>query len=345
MTSRRKPSESGSDQQITREMKLINGLGECRIYTSIGGDQYPSVTTVNDKIRHDPEKERSLKFWRQKYDGTGDKEHHSDILKVKSHFGTLAHYYTLSPLAKADLWGDSERTAKKELQNHGEYEGVDAWKWAQNRFGYVREKFHQELANENIIDIIGVENFVVNTDVGYGGQYDLLYTRKGSNGKETVLCDLKTGSGIRADDELQAVAYTYAINQDIDRIKIIRAHPTGSNKSFETRTDEEFESSRENLYEEFQSYVREFHRRMNSNLSESKLDKSTTCCDSKNVVEPEKIVGIVDKYTGSPYAMTQHIRNQIDKGKIPEVIYAEIGEYSADQHEEIVEIIKKVVDG
>lgn len=347
-------NDTGSNLGVTRETKSIDGLDECRIYTSQEGDRFPSVTTVIDKFRHDPQKERALKYWRRKYDGQGGREHHSDILKVKSHFGTLAHYYTLSSFTQDDLWGEAEENAKQALQDHGEYEGVDAWEWAQNRFGYVKNNFHKELEAEDIVDVIGVENFVVDCEVGYAGQYDLLYTRDGPSGKETVLCDLKTGSGIRTDDELQTVAYAHSIARDIDKIKIVRADANSSGGEFEVRTSDEFCSSCDDLFSEFEGYVRSFHRRMKSmgdNPYSDKNDKQNINFtadengeDENHKSLSEEVTEIVDTYTGAPYGMSNLIQDEIEMGRVPKIVLDETNRAICKNDDKVIEIIEEYIE-
>jgi len=74
--------------------------------------------------------------------------------------------------------------------------------------------------------ILGLEDFVYNTEYGYGGQYDLLYET--ADGR-VVLSDLKTSSGVRFDHKLQSAAYMLAVesatNYEIDETEIIRINP------------------------------------------------------------------------------------------------------------------------
>lgn len=77
--------------------------------------------------------------------------------------------------------------------------------------------------------VIRVEQFMLNDEVGYGGQCDLLY--EDPDGK-VVVADLKTSSGLRQKHRLQSVAYAKAVEQDdtidvdeVDRVEVIRIHP------------------------------------------------------------------------------------------------------------------------
>ena len=77
--------------------------------------------------------------------------------------------------------------------------------------------------------VISVERFMLNEDIGYGGQCDLLYEDPDGN---IVVADLKTSSGLRQKHRLQSVAYAKAVEQDedidvdeVDRVEVIRIHP------------------------------------------------------------------------------------------------------------------------
>lgn len=80
-------------------------------------------------------------------------------------------------------------------------------------------------------NVIGVEQFVFDTEYGYGGQYDLLYEYYDESDDEmkTVLGDLKTSSAVRFDHKLQSAAYKRAVEAregiTIDECEIIRLHP------------------------------------------------------------------------------------------------------------------------
>ncbi len=318
----------------TRTTRTFAGGDDCRVYVTEEGDCYPSVTEITDR-RSNPRKRHALRWFRRKHDGTGGTEHHSDISTVKMHFGTLAHYYVLQPLTDRDLWGESEATAKRGLQNHGQFRGLDAWEWARKRFEFVQRKVYQVLIQDEITDILGVEQYVIDENIGYAGQYDLVYTRQVSTGDETVICDLKTGKNVYPDHELQIAAYANAVNIDVDRLKIIRAHPTDGtgNGELQVFTDRDFDSSWETRTEEFIGYTQQFHKQITSVDTASKQEPETTGETvyttsqtspkedeteqegENNVVDP--IAEFVKTHTGSPIAMKDSLRSDVDNGDVP----------------------------
>ncbi len=373
-----KDSSSGQSVagvQVTRETVEIDGIGECRVYKSEDEKRYPSVSAVTD-CRPNPDKEYGLRNWRRKHDGTGKTEHYSDILKVKSHFGTLAHYHVLSPLTDRELWGDAEETAKRELQEHGEFRGVDAWTWEVRRFEFVQQGFYRALTEDDVTSVLGVERYVLDEDHGYGGQYDLLYTRSTPDGEETVLCDLKTGSGIYYENELQAVAYANAVATPVDSLKIVRAHPDGTDGELEVRTDSDFSSSWEACFEEFTTNVRRFYRRREqatSNATHSDEGSTTettskphastkenqdeeqsgvTAVDQATRIEEaaedstgseDQLAEAVEMYTGSPVGMGRELRVAVDNGEIPRVIEKEVDGVSDEEHSQVLERLDELL--
>lgn len=328
---------------IKRTTRTITGGNDCRVYVTEEGDWYPSVTEITGD-RSNPRKRHALRGFRRKYDGSGGTEHHSDISTVKMHFGTLAHYYVLQPLTDRDLWGESEATAKRDLQNHGQFRGVDAWEWARTRCEYVQRNVYQVLNQDEITDILGVEQYVIDATIGYAGQYDLVYTRQGSTGAETVLCDLKTGKDVYPDHELQIAAYANAVDIDIDRLKIIRAHPTDGtgNGELQVLTDRDFDSSWKTRTEEFTSYTQQFHERIAAVDADSEQESETTVetnhipsqptpeedeADQEGentVVDP--IAEFVETHTGSPIAMERQLRRAVDNGDVPPMARKKLGD-------------------
>lgn len=132
------------------------------------------------------------------------------------------------------------------VPHSNKYDGEHAWdkavrgmKWATRAFKEAiidgnTDSSHYQWENEvpdtagrlDPENVIGVEQFVFDTEYGYGGQYDLLYETPDGR---TVLSDLKTSSGIRFDNKLQSAAYKRAVESrtetTIDETEIIRVHP------------------------------------------------------------------------------------------------------------------------
>jgi len=129
---------------------------------------------------------------------------------------------------------------------NNQYDGIHAWdkaaremKWAARAFktrmidGVVDSAVYTRHENDASVDgrlaeatILGLEDFVYNTEYGYGGQYDLLYQTADDR---VVLSDLKTSSGVRFDHKLQSAAYKLAVESatdyEIDETEIIRVNP------------------------------------------------------------------------------------------------------------------------
>ena len=347
--------------RLTREKRVVGGTADSRVYVTETGNWYPSVSTILDS-RTNPEKEHALRNWRQKHDGTGGTEHYSAILNVKSNFGTLAHYAVLSPFTERDLWTEDEQRAKQALQDHGDFRGKDAWNWARQRFQLVQDGFYRALNEDKITGIVGVERYVLNRESGYAGQYDLIYTRKGPSGEETVLCDLKTGSGIYDQHEMQLAAYANAAPIEIDHLKIVRSHPDGAEIELEVRTDDEFDVAWPRRFQQFQTSAVALQRRITNQRRHSE-EKGPTTSQSSSVrnetaedpddsdvnmtIEKDskseagdvqdRIAGVVDQYVGSPIGMGQQFRSVVDKGEIPDLIETELGGIPSADRDHVLE--------
>ncbi len=92
---------------------------------------------------------------------------------------------------------------------------------------YFVEAFNEicDALGVNEDTVVSVERFMVNEDVGYGGQCDLLYRDDG----DLVVADLKTSSGLRQKHRLQSVAYAKAVEEEfgeeVARVEVWRIHP------------------------------------------------------------------------------------------------------------------------
>ncbi len=105
-------------------------------------------------------------------------------------------------------------------------------------------------------EILGLEEFVYNTEYGYGGQYDLLYeTADGC----VVLSDLKTSSGVRFDHKLQGAAYKLAVESSmdvtVDETEVIRVYP--DDEVVEVSRSSQWDRSLEGLEHQFLGLVDE----------------------------------------------------------------------------------------
>jgi hypothetical protein len=233
-------------------------LPEGRVYTDGEDLALPSVTTVLDQA---PEPV-GIKYWKKKYDGTGGKKHWEDILQYKGNRGTMIHYRLLNEYSDEDIAGENEETSTEELKLEGD------WKRYQEDLAFAQDAWKEitevrGITHESVLD---VECFVTNIGVGYAGQFDLLYIDKDSN---VVLGDLKTGKGIYPKYKKQLIAYTNALNLDIDRVEIIRIYPDG--EEWEISHDAEWPESRDELWKEFhelRSGMEDVQSRMESIMSD-----------------------------------------------------------------------------
>ena len=209
-----------------------------RVYTDFEDLYLPSVSTVLDQT---PEPE-GLKQWKKNFDGTGGKPHWEDILMYKANRGTLIHYRLLNGLLDGDMHGPEEASSESTLRDSGNWErykedlsfAVDAWQEIKQSRG---------ITQDNVLDM---ECFVTNTDLGYAGQFDLLYIDKDG---QVVLADLKTSKRIYPKHKKQLVAYDNALNLETDMLEIIRIHP--DTQTWETSHSTEWLENREELYEQF----------------------------------------------------------------------------------------------
>jgi hypothetical protein len=213
-------------------------LPEGRVYTD--GDELalPSVTTVLDQA---PEP-RGIKYWKEKNDGTNGNPHWEDILQYKGNRGTMIHYRLLNEFADEDIHGTNEENSTEEMKLEGN------WKRYQQDLAFAEDAWKEIKVVRDINDksVLDVECFVTNTGIGYAGQFDLLYVDADSN---IVLADLKTGKGVYPKYKKQLVAYSNALNLDIDRLEVIRIYPDG--EEWEVSHDGKWPESRDELWQDF----------------------------------------------------------------------------------------------
>jgi hypothetical protein len=226
----------------------------------------PSVTTVED-LRVDPDKDEALEGWRTSYDGQ-DKwscPHWADQQQYKANRGTLGHYAILNNLDDVER-SDEEDDAEYELKHWGEerptvrcrgdeyegheipedilapmgdpshHDGEEAWDKCIRDINWAINQFEDVAAEYGITDssTIATEKYVLDEEIGYSGQFDLLYQAPDG---ATVLADLKLSSGIRIGYKLQLAAYANALDRHVDRLQVIRLHPDSSTVEVEDSRD------------------------------------------------------------------------------------------------------------
>lgn len=216
-------------------------LPDGRVYTDNEDLYLPSVSTVLDEM---PEPE-GIKNWKRKNDGRGDTEHWREILMYKGNRGTLIHYNLLNEFANDDMYSVDEQESEEQLKIEGD------WKRYQEDVSYAEEAWEQIKWEKNITDdrVLNVECFVKNTNIGYAGQFDLLYLDEDSN---VVLADIKTSNTSSAPYEkhkMQLVAYSKALELDVDRLEVIIIHPDSN--SWKVSDNTYWDESIDELWKEF----------------------------------------------------------------------------------------------
>ena len=256
-----------SISDIERKSVTLTDGTEGRIYYSEEmGIEGPSVTTATGQ-RIDEDKDAAIQGWKDRYDGSSEycSPHWEDQLNYKAWRGTLIHYACLSKLGAIDegnesyftAVGDDDRGieeywAEYKLRTFGEYDGDDAWNKASRDIYWAQKKFTELCEERNVDDdsTIAVEQYVLDPQYEYGGQADLLYEDDDGN---TVVADLKTGSGIREDYKIQVAAYAYALPHDVDRVEVWRIYP--DKKEAEIQSNEDWDRTLDSYYEQFLGLV------------------------------------------------------------------------------------------
>lgn len=222
-----------------------------RIY--VDGDQYyPSVSTVLD-VR---EKPPGLKNY---FDRTTEDQRRDKSFYTQNR-GTLIHYKLLDQLTDREMWSEDEQSSRDQLKGNEHNEeldrtgGLDMWEryqrdeeWALETWDLIRNIYN--IHPENTLN---VELFVTNSDVGYAGQFDLLYEDDG----DVVLADLKTSKWVYDKHLIQLSAYMHAVDVVVDRMEVIRLNP--DSERWEISRSDEWAEDPDDLWEEFVDLRAEF---------------------------------------------------------------------------------------
>jgi len=210
---------------------------EGRFYTD-GESVYPSVTTV---LSQDGEPQ-GVTAWKERNDGKGGNPYWRDILEYKSARGTLIHYKCLNQFADVELWGENEYSATSNLQaSKSLTRFMRERSFATETFEAVAER--RGITSDSVID---VEQFCVNPEVGYAGQFDLLYENVDG---QVTLADMKTGKSVYPKYKYQLAAYANAIDVDVDRVEVIRINP--DNHDHEVSSSDQWDLSIDRLFADF----------------------------------------------------------------------------------------------
>lgn len=236
--------------KITRD-KVEIGDDEYRMYKPEDGDpQWVSVSEVLD-ARPTPEKDAGIQSWKEWLRSQDDRPDPEDVKRFKTSRGTLAHYKALKPLAARDLREDDVLDAYESLKGW-EYRHDDALsqatdgEWFVDTFAEIAEQqgiaeFERDengdLVREDgdpvVVDhgVRTIEQYVVEEEVGYAGQFDLAYDRRDGT---SVMADLKASKADNVDDlmnkkfpryPMQLSAYARAATFDPDELQVIWISP------------------------------------------------------------------------------------------------------------------------
>jgi len=224
-----------------------------RLYTNHDDLWLPSVSTVLG-VRDTPP-------GLQKYLDTTSQSEQDQKTFYTQNRGTLIHWHLLSQVDDVP-WTDDEQTSKECLKGKREHEETgltgdyETWQrfendreWAEGAWSLIRRIY-----GINPESVIGAELFVRNEQVGYAGQFDLLYTDYSG---DVVLADLKTSKRVYDKHLLQCVAYKHAVDIAVDRMEVIRINPD-SETWVVSRSDEWIEDEPD-LWDEFVDLREQLH--------------------------------------------------------------------------------------
>jgi hypothetical protein len=216
-----------------------------RIYTDHDELWLPSVSTVLDVREKPPALRKYLR-------NTSEEDQKQKTFYTQNR-GTLIHWYLQKQLDPDLEWTDDEEHSEQCLKGKREHESTgltgdyETWQrfkqdreWAMGAWKMMRDVYG--IHPENTLD---VELFVMNTDIGYAGQFDLLYADDG----DVVLADIKTSKRVYDKHLLQLTAYSYAVDVVVDRMEVLRLNPDG--ETWEVSRSDEWIESRSDLYAEF----------------------------------------------------------------------------------------------
>jgi len=218
-----------------------------RIYTDHGDLWLPSVSTVLGEREKPPALRNYLK-------NTSEAKQNQKTFYTQNR-GTLIHWHLQRQLDPELKWTDDEESSEQCLKGKktheesgltGDYETWQRFKqdkeWALGAWEMIRDVYG--IHPENTLD---VELFVLNREIGYAGQFDLLYADEDTG--EVVLADIKTSKRVYDKHLIQLSAYAYAVDIAVDRMEVLRLNPDG--ETWEVSNSNEWIEDRADLYDEF----------------------------------------------------------------------------------------------
>ena len=216
------------DRRVTRTQVEFRDGTEGRVYVADDGAVYPSVSTVVGARDAD---RTGLDRWKATHDGSEGSADHEELLAFKSAVGTLAHHAVLAPHAGRALWGPEEDAAEAALADLGAFDYPDGAGGVETRDAVAAGEAavawcrkHADAALSDLVRPASVERFLVDDDLGYAGQVDLVY-ESSLPGVDRAVCDLKTSKRVYHKHRLQAEAYAAALDDPVDLLKVARLDP------------------------------------------------------------------------------------------------------------------------
>jgi len=169
------------------------------------------VRTVGDTDHAQRVYEAASTYWRHRRNGAS----HGEAFRKTS------------PVPQLKPWiGDDGRTTQEYVAKDAP-DGTapqDAWVLALQHSQQIAEQFHDHVRCGRVPseDIVGIEEYVLDTDVGYAGQYDLA-TRDADGNVHIV--DLKTNGVVRDSPKYQLAAYARACPYDVENVWVVSSSP------------------------------------------------------------------------------------------------------------------------
>jgi len=295
----------------------------------------------HDLVREVRRKEKFLSMWKGKHTGGDSGEHWSEIRDHKADIGTIAHAETMealieqsieecgacesredacedhSTIAGINLWGEEETASEASLEDRGEFCGVSAPDHAREAVEYVVHHV-VDLLGEQIEELLTVETYAMNRDLGYAGQIDIVYRH--TNGS-IVACDLKTGKSIYHSYKMQLEAYSRGLDYDIDRLQVVRVNPlkevedddgeivfrprsvdAATNGNKQAHIDLSWDEDRDTLYTHFRSLCDLFYHlkfggrpEPGRNLTDDRLETAMRKALHNPIHSPSLVESLIDE--------------------------------------------------
>lgn len=283
-------SQTVNGHTITRDELTIDGES-VRLY-DIDGELYPSMSTVAGH-HHNPELEKILQNWKEKYDGSDGVAHYKDIKHLKACRGTIAHALTLDEFYDGELWGEEEETAVDRLKNFQEYrksyidheqypwnpdeiqffeDGENPIEWAERTSEEIKDMLLNDVLT-HVDEPIAVERYLYSEELGIAGQVDFVYRHV--NG-DIVVCDIKTSKHVSEKYMIQSAGYAGGFEEQygetVDRLQIARACPESYDEKSESQIDIMWYSqdTEWNNRDELEETVRELSEEVDEIVSKNK---------------------------------------------------------------------------